>query len=165
MEKGRPVPTDDTFERRGAYVISSIGSIPERIPGIPMKGELFDFADWDLGRIDAYPTVFATGNVATGKGNIVASRKHAKHVSEAMIEVFLGLGEDGHAGEEALAEGAAEAARERAARLAAEIVVQPRIRPEALESIRTRVGERQRAVGYEGDYARWIEQFALHAPE
>jgi len=158
MEKGRPVPTDDTFERRGAYVISSIGSIPERISGIPMKGELFDFADWDLGRLDAYPTVFATGNVATGKGNIVASRKHAKHVSEAMIEAFLGLGEDGHAGEEELAEGAAEAARETAARLTAQIVVQPRIRPEALESIRARVRERQRTVGYPGDYARWIEQ-------
>ena len=158
MEKGRPVPTDDTFERRGACVISSIGSVPERIPGIPMKGELFDFVDWDLGRLDTYPTVFATGNVATGKGNIVASRKHAKHVGVAMIEAFLALGEDGHAGEEELAEGAAEAARETAARVAAQIVVQPSIRPEALESIHARVSERQRAVGYEGDYARWIEQ-------
>ena len=158
METGRPVPTDDTFERRGAYVISSIGSVPERIPGIPMKGELFDFVDWDLGRLDTYPTVFATGNVATGKGNIVASRKHAKHVGVAMIEAFLALGEDGHAGEEELAEGAAEAARETASRVAAQIVVQPSIRPEALESIRARVSERQRAVGYGGDYARWIEQ-------
>ena len=123
-----------------------------------MKGELFDFVDWDLGRLDTYPTVFATGNVATGKGNIVASRKHAKHVGEAMIEAFLGLGEDGHAGEEDWAEGAAEAARETAARVAAQIVVQPRIRPEALEAIHARVSERQHAVGYEGDYARWIEQ-------
>ena len=158
MEKGRPVPTDETFERRGACVISSIGSIPEPIPGIPMKGELFDFKDWDLGRFDAYPTVFATGNVATGKGNIVASRKHARYVGETMIAAFLGLGEDGHAGEEALADHSAEAAREAAARVTAQVVAQPHIRPDALAGIRARVQERQRTVGYEGDYARWIEQ-------
>jgi hypothetical protein len=157
IESGRVIPTDETFERRGTWVISSIGSIPEPIEGIPMKGELFDFSDWDLGRIDGFPTLFSVGNVVTGKGNIVASRKHAKHVGVAMIEAFLGLGDDGHAGEEDLAEGAAEAARETAARVAAQIVVQPSIRPEALESIHARVSERQRAVGYGGDYARWIE--------
>jgi ferredoxin--NADP+ reductase len=158
MEKGRPVPTDETFERRGTYVISSIGSIPEPIPGIPMRGELFEFVDWDLGRLEAYPTVFATGNVATGKGNIVASRKHARHVGEIMIEAFLGLGEEGHSGEEALAEAAAAAAREEAARVAERLAVQPRIRPEALEAIRARVAERQRTVGYPGDYATWIQR-------
>jgi NADPH-dependent glutamate synthase beta subunit-like oxidoreductase len=72
IENGRVVPQDETFERRGVYVISSIGSIPEAIEGIPMKGELFEFSDWDLGRLAGYPTVFSAGNVVTGKGNIVA---------------------------------------------------------------------------------------------
>jgi hypothetical protein len=58
MEGGKPVGTDDTYERRGGYVISSIGSIPEAIPGIDMKGELFAFTDWDLGRLAKYPNVF-----------------------------------------------------------------------------------------------------------
>ncbi|MGI9592463.1 MAG: hypothetical protein ACR2P8_13920, partial [Myxococcota bacterium] len=106
MEGGRPKPTDENFAVRGPYVISSIGSIPEPIPGIEMKGELFRFVDWDLGRLEGYPTVFSTGNVATGKGNIVASRKHARQVGETMIAAFLGLGEDGHAGEEALSDAA-----------------------------------------------------------
>jgi hypothetical protein len=88
-EAGKIVPTDETFERRGPYVISSIGSIPAPIDGIPMKGELFDFADWELGRLARYPTVFSTGNVATGKGNIIASRKHAAAVAKAMLEGFL----------------------------------------------------------------------------
>ncbi len=158
MEKGRPVPTDETFERRGPYVISSIGSIPEPISGIEMKGELFDFKDWDIGRLEGYPTVFATGNVATGKGNIVASRKHARCVGERMIEAFLGLGEQGHGGEEELAEVAREGAREQAEQVADGIAVQPPIRPEALESIRARVKKRQQAVGYEGNYADWIER-------
>jgi NADPH-dependent glutamate synthase beta subunit-like oxidoreductase len=88
-DAGRIVPTDETFERRGPYVISSIGSIPAPLEGIPMKGELFDFADWELGRLAEYPTVFSAGNVATGKGNIVASRKHAAAVAQAMLHGFL----------------------------------------------------------------------------
>ena len=158
MENGRPVPTDETFERRGPQVISSIGSIPLAIEGIPMKGDLFDFVDWDLGRLAEFPTVFATGNVATGKGNIIASRKHAKALSLVMIEAFLGLGEDGHAGEEALADAGREAAQARAAGIAEEIRRQPDIDPAALEALRQRVSGRQEAVGYTGDFNSWIAQ-------
>jgi NADPH-dependent glutamate synthase beta subunit-like oxidoreductase len=147
MENGRPTPTEETFEVRGPYVISSIGSIPLAIEGIPMKGELFDFADWDLGRIAGYPTLFSTGNVATGKGNIIASRKHAKTVAATIAEEFLGLG-----GEEQ--EGAA-AAREQAEKVAAEIVRQPPIAAETLDAIRTRVKSRQQAVGCT-DFQSWI---------
>ena len=88
-EAGKIIPTDETFERRGPYVISSIGSIPLPLDGIPMKGELFAFTDWDLGRLAEYPTVFSAGNVATGKGNIVASRKHAIAVAKTMLAGFL----------------------------------------------------------------------------
>jgi hypothetical protein len=123
-----------------------------------MRGELFDFSDWDLGRLDAFPTVFAAGNVATGKGNIVASRKHAKHVGAEMIEAFLGLGEDGHAGEEAIADATAAARREAAEHVATQIEKQPPLTPDALASIRARVKQRQQSVGYEGDYAGWIEK-------
>ena len=92
------IPLDETFERRGVYTISSIGSVPKEIPGIPMKGELFAFTDWDIGRLAGYPTVFSAGNVVTGKGNIVASRKHAREVSATVIEAFLGVGENGSRG-------------------------------------------------------------------
>ncbi len=158
MEGGRPVPTDETFERRGSVVISSIGSIPLPIEGIPMKGELFDFEDWDLGRLPGYPTVFAVGNVATGKGNIVSSRKHARAVGEVVVEAFLGLGDDGHAGEEALAREAHISAQEAAERIRKEVARQSTIDPDALQAIRERVRARQEAVDYPGDYAAWIEQ-------
>jgi NADPH-dependent glutamate synthase beta subunit-like oxidoreductase len=156
MENGRPVATDETFERRGVYTISSIGSIPEPIEGIEMKGELFHFLDWDLGRLEGYPTVFSAGNIVTGKGNIVASRKHARKVVSTMVEAFLGLGDDGHAGEEGLAEAARRAASEQAERIADEISTQPPISEDALASIRAKASERQAAVGYDGDYAAWI---------
>jgi len=155
MEGGRPVPTDETFERRGAYVISSIGSIPEPIAEIPMRGELFDFTDWDLGRLQDYPTVFAAGNVATGKGNIIASRKHARSVSEPIMAAFLGLGDGSHDGEEALLDGAG--ARAAGAEIAGTIRRCDPISPEQLEALRKRVRERQQAVGYDGDFDAWIE--------
>jgi NADPH-dependent glutamate synthase beta subunit-like oxidoreductase len=158
IENGRVVPTDETFEARGVYTVSSIGSIPDPIEGIEMKGELFKFSDWDLGRLDAYPTVFSAGNVATGKGNIIASRKHARAVSETIAAAFLGLTEDESARGEALAASAGSGASDTAKRIAAEIQKQPAIAPEALEGLRERVRERQRAVGYDGDFASWIEK-------
>jgi NADPH-dependent glutamate synthase beta subunit-like oxidoreductase len=158
IEGGRVIPLDETFERRGTYVISSIGSIPAPLEGIPMKGELFAFSDWELGRLAEYPTVFSAGNVATGKGNIVASRKHAQAVAATVAEAFLGLGEEGHAGEEALSEAAHEAAREKAEEIHAEVQRRPPLPGDAIDAIRTRVRERQQAVGYEGDYAAWIQR-------
>lgn len=157
IEDGRVVSLDETYERRGSYVISSIGSIPEPLPGLPMKGELFDFSDWDLGRLDGFPTVFSAGNVVTGKGNIVASRKHAAHV-EQVVERFLGLDEKGHEGEERLLDGERERAAAVAAGVAGELEGRPPLSPAALEALVARVGERQKAVGYTGDYRGWIEK-------
>jgi NADPH-dependent glutamate synthase beta subunit-like oxidoreductase len=122
-DAGRIIPTDETFEARGPTVISSIGSIPEPIEGIETKGELFRFTDWELGRLDGYPNVFSAGNVVTGKGNIVASRKHAASV---------------------------------ASRVAEEIEKLPPASAAALARTQARVRERQRAVGYPGDYASWM---------
>jgi len=138
MEGGRPVATDETYERRGAYVISSIGSIPDAIPGIAMKGELFAFTDWDLGRLDAWPTAYSAGNVVTGKGNIVASRKHATHVAECMTEALLA------------------SARALADRVAGAVQAQPPHDTATFAALEARVRTRQAAVGYPGDYAAWI---------
>jgi NADPH-dependent glutamate synthase beta subunit-like oxidoreductase len=157
IEQGRVVLQDETFERCGSCVISSIGSIPEPIEGIGMKGELFDFADWDIGRIDGYPTVFSVGNVVTGKGNIVASRKHATHVSQVAIEKFLGLDED-RDGEEALSDAANARAEAEAEEVADQLERQPPAPPEAVAALLERVRARQEAVGYGGDYKEWISQ-------
>ena len=158
IEGSRVVPTDETFERRGSCVVSSIGSIPEPIPGIETKGELFAFTDWDTGRLAAYPTVFGVGNVVTGKGNIVASRKHAAHVTEDAIERFLGLAEDGHAGEEALLEPARAEARAQAQEVADGLEARPPLPAERVAALLERVRARQRAVGFGGDLAAWLEK-------
>jgi len=154
IEDGRVVPTDETFEARGSQIVSSIGSIPDPIPGIQMKGELFDFSDWDTGRLAAYPSVFSAGNVVTGKGNIVASRKHATHVTEDAIEQFLGLAQ----GEpEGIGGPVADQAAETSHAVAAFLATQAPAPVETLRAILERVAERQAEIGYT-DLASWLEK-------
>ena len=156
IEKGRVEMTDETFEARGPVVISSIGSIPEPIAGIEMNGELFDFKDWDIGKLDGFPSVFSVGNVVTGKGNIVASRKHATHVSEAAIEAYLGVGDDDRASAEST-----NPAVDAAAPVADEIarVLSHAKAPTDAEArkLRERISKRQSEVGFH-DYKSWMEK-------
>jgi ferredoxin--NADP+ reductase len=131
LEDGRVTLTDRTIDVRAPMVISSIGSIPAAVEGIDMNGELYAFADWDLGRMDRYPSLFSVGNVVTGKGNIVASRKHARRVARHVVTDHLKLVED--------------------------LQRLPPLARDARARLLERVRARQRQVGYEGDYAAWIE--------
>ncbi len=158
IEDGRVVMEDETFDVKAPVVISSIGSIPEPIEGIGMRGELFDFADWDLGRLEGYPTVFSVGNVVTGKGNIVASRKHATHVSEVAIEAYLGLADgDRSAATEVVATGAVDAAAETAERVSAHLGSAAPPGPERARELLDRIAARQKSVGFE-DFESWLEK-------
>ena len=57
--------------RPAPMTISSIGSIPEPIPGIAQKGEVYSYVDQKVGLVfEGRTAVFAAGNVLTGKGNI-----------------------------------------------------------------------------------------------
>jgi NADPH-dependent glutamate synthase beta subunit-like oxidoreductase len=131
LEGGRVILTDETVDVRAPLIISSIGSIPQPLTGVPMKGELYDYEDWNIGTLSDYPTLFSAGNVVTGKGNIVESRRHAKQVGKHMTEAYFKLAEDVEA-------------------------LDP-ISPEQREALLKRVRERQAAVGYDGDYSAWLE--------
>ena len=159
IENGRVVKLDETYEVRGPVVISSIGSIPEAIPGIEMNGELFDFKDWDLGRLEGFPTVFSVGNVVTGKGNIVASRKHATQVSEEAIEAYLGITEGDEASREAALE--ARIADTNVAEATQSILeTLGQADPPSAEQraqLEERVKARHQTIGYD-DYGSWMEK-------
>lgn len=131
IEGGRVIVTDETSEARAPMIISSIGSIPEGMAGIPMKGELYAYTNWDLGKLPDYPTLFSVGNVVTGKGNIVASRKHAKGVANYVTQEYLALAQD--------------------------VKKLEPLTPEESEALMKRVQQRQEAVGYDGDYGSWIK--------
>jgi NADPH-dependent glutamate synthase beta subunit-like oxidoreductase len=118
------VPGEEREIRTG-LVISSIGSIPEPIEGLKMDGELLRLESFDHGKVAEYEHVFGCGNVVTGKGNLVASRKHS-----AKVAAFLAAQPDpAHDGED---------------------------RARVVERLVQLVRDRQRSVGFDGDYRSWI---------
>lgn len=162
IENKRVVMQDETFDVRAPVIISSIGSIPEPIEGIGMKGELFDFKDWDVGKLEGYPTVFSVGNVVTGKGNIVASRKHAAQVSKDAIEAYLGVADgleeaDGERAEIVVARADTDAAAETADRIASALESAHPPNAQQAQALLDKVSARQREVGFE-DYKSWKER-------
>ncbi len=86
MEGGKVRVTDTVHEVRGPITISSIGSIPLPLDGLPMKGETFDVEELDSGKVRGIPGLFVVGNAVTGKGNINVSYKHARDVGQRMLE-------------------------------------------------------------------------------
>lgn len=112
------------LELRAPLVVSSIGSIPEPIQGLAMHGELLRVEDAERGKIADLEQVFGCGNVITGKGNLVASRRHSGQVATQLVQRFNG-------GTRAT---------------------------EHSDALLARVRERQRDVGFDGDYRAWIER-------
>jgi hypothetical protein len=150
---GQAVPIPGEVEDVHApLVVSSIGSIPEPMPGIEQDGVLYRFIDRDLGRLEGYDTVFSTGNVVTGKGNILDSRRHSVQVTTHLVERFLGLNGD-HSGEERLL---GTAGVEATAQVAEWVKSRPPLAPAEVDRILARVRARQTEVGYQGEYGAWI---------
>ncbi len=139
-------------------VVSSIGSIPEQIPGIEMRGEMYRITDQRTGELEGLGGVFAVGNAVTGKGNILVSLKHGRVVSQHMLERYLLGTASGY--EEVLADAATEA-RGKVDAVADRLVGQAPLPPERVARILTRVLDLQERVGYPGDYRQWIERVRL----
>jgi hypothetical protein len=155
--KLQEVPGSD-FEARAQLIVSSIGSVPLAIEGVPTKGELYDYASWDSGTLRGLPGVFGLGNVLTGKGNIKDSRENARQISDRVLSEYMGL-----TSERELDPMTSEHER---ARIAAEEVVQSAIRRakvpvEKLENVVEAIRARWDATGYDGDYAAYL---AKHPP-
>ncbi|MCB0303728.1 MAG: hypothetical protein KDI38_08115 [Calditrichaeota bacterium] len=132
------------FEVRSPLVISSIGSIPEPIPGIPSKGELFTISNEDTGQLDGYEHVFALGNAVTGRGNIRESELHSRKVIHHVMDHYLGWGEADY---------------QRAEADGWDAVNRPNMLSESqVQSLYQRVEAMQRRVGYDGDYTSWSDR-------
>jgi ferredoxin--NADP+ reductase len=159
VEAGRAVPVEgDIADVRAPLVVSSIGSVPEPMRGIPQDGVLYRYADPALGRLDGYDAVFGVGNVVTGKGNILVSRRHSTEVSLQLIDYFLGLDNGEHTGEEQLLSPIAGSIEEGVAHVAAAVAQRPQLSPDHVDALLQRVHARQLAVGYTGTYREWIDR-------
>src|SRR5580658_5682630 len=87
--KAEPIPGSE-HELRAPLVISSIGSVPEKLSGINMSGEYYTFSGKDLPRYTAMDRVFGVGNVVTGQGNIRVSLVHSQKVTKRVVDGMKG---------------------------------------------------------------------------
>ncbi len=155
-----PVPVPDSHEDFLApLVVSSIGSIPEPIPGVEMRGSLYRIRDLRTGEVEGLDGVFAVGNAATGRGNILVSQKHGRLVSQNMLEHYLAGKASGY--EEVLTD-AATAARARVEAVAGRLAQRAPLSGSRVAAILARVKSLQDRVGYPGAYAEWIDR--VHPP-
>ena len=144
--KGLP---DTEFEVRAPMIVSSIGSVPKPIEGVPTKGELYHFSNWDTGELHELPGVFGLGNVLTGKGNIKDSRKNAIEIIEKVVAAYLGVGDappDVDNGEHPEVERVANAAS-----------AGTPMTPEAMKHLAAWIDARHKAIGYKS-YEDWMSK-------
>ena len=86
---GKLVPIENSEKIINANIfISSIGSLPEPIEGVPMNGSTYDIVDQESGKFNDYEKLHGMGNAITGQGNIKASRVSAKTVSDLTIDLI-----------------------------------------------------------------------------
>ncbi len=157
MQDGKLVEVAGSeHEVRAPMVVSSIGSVPEPIPGIPMKGELYRYKSFDTGEVDGLASVFGLGNVLTGKGNIKASRENAREVMDRLVAQYLGV-EKRDATLDMLPDAATHQAQVNVERAVSEALSRPPAQPEAIARAIEVIEQRHREVGYDG-YARWMER-------
>jgi len=151
--KAEPIPGSE-HELRAPLVVSSIGSVPEILPGVAMKGEYYTFSDDDLPRYAGSERVFGVGNVVTGQGNIRVSLMHSQEVTNRLIADYMGIGDGGgsssalHAAE-ARAAGNARAVQEKLKTL-------PALSQSEVAAIERRIRRLQERAGYTSDYDSWI---------
>ncbi len=145
---------DSTKPYPAPLVISSIGSIPEKIPGLPYDEDIFKVENRTQGKIAGFNNVFALGNAVSGRGNIRESVIHSRQVSETIVDQFLAVNEQDY-------NAIFQAAEERA-NLRIDAMMQTlescELKPEAkVKEILKRVETLQQQVGYDGDYDKWIK--------
>ena len=142
-------------ELRAPLVISSIGSVPEALPGVAMKGEYYTFSDEELPRYSGAERVFGVGNVVTGEGNIHVSLMHSQKVTKHLVDNYLSA--DDQDGDVAVSWAPAEARAAGHARAVEEkLKALPALSQEQIKTLEQRIRARQAQVGYTSDYDSWI---------
>ena len=152
--KAEAIPGSE-HELRAPLVISSIGSVPEAIPGVAMKGEYYTFSDGDLPRYNGSDRVFGVGNVVTGQGNIRVSLVHSQQVTTELIENYMGIGKAGESFS-GLYAASEERAVDRAKAVSDGVRSLPSLSAGEIAAIEKRVRALQERVGYASDFDSWI---------
>jgi len=147
--KAEPIPGSE-HELRAPLVVSSIGSVPEKLFGINMSGEYYTFAGEELPRYTGMDRVFGVGNVVTGQGNIRVSLVHSQKVTTRVITLLQGDGiSDASTSVEQQVASAMDA-------IGKHIEVIPPLSDDQMTKVERQVHALQQRVGFTSDYDTWI---------
>ncbi|MBL4658054.1 MAG: FAD-dependent oxidoreductase [Flavobacteriales bacterium] len=150
---GKAVAIEGTeIKVEAALVISSIGSIPELLEGIPSQWQMFKISDMNTCQIEGYDNVFAVGNAVTGQGNIKESFKHGNELSGRIMDDSLGWTEEHF---EAYSEITASNVSDQASEIANKFSENNLLSAEKVAEIDSKIGELHAKSGYSGDYQAW----------
>lgn len=150
---GRVVPLENSFfDFKTDLVISSIGSLPEPLKGLPMKNNLIATSEHDKCQINGFESVFAIGNAVTGRGNISESRQHGKESAQSILETHFEWDENQFKDFLRNLESDVDVQVGAISSRLSSIDTQPN---EVIQKILDRTEAMQKAVGYTGDYAEW----------
>ena len=136
-------------------VVSSIGSVPEKLKELPVEGNILQIEDLDSGKIRGYHRVFALGNVVTGRGNIRESLLHSRTVTQTVMEHHLDIAEDEYKDwirNDELTTG------ERVDHLIERLQEIPPASEKKVSRLKQKIQELQNKVGYDGRYRNWISE-------
>ncbi|MCU0348511.1 MAG: hypothetical protein MUC59_16350 [Saprospiraceae bacterium] len=155
VEGGKVTEVAGSDREYGApLVVSSIGSVSEPLPGVPMRGYSLEVEGGECCRLKGFDNVFAVGNAVTGRGNIKESVEHGKSVSTSIAVGYL-ENPDGVV---------SRAFREKEDTVSANVAALAErishMKPPTAEQqalIYERVRALQEAVGYTGDYQAWAD--------
>ena len=153
---GKVVPIPGVCETfKSSVFISSIGSIPEMIQGIPADGQVFKVNQDDCCQLEGYDNVFALGNAVTGRGNIVESQKHSKSVSLALMDEHLHWQEEDY---QAWLRGTESGIQQQLNVIVDRIERKKFMPEEVIQDILRKTKVLQNKVGYDGDYDAWVKK-------
>ncbi|MDH3711635.1 MAG: FAD-dependent oxidoreductase [Cyclobacteriaceae bacterium] len=156
IEDGRVVPVDGEFkEFRSPLIISSIGSLPEKITGIPSKGSTFEIDEKNCCRLIGFDNVFALGNAVTGRGNIKESMEHGKKIALKVMEHHLDWQEEDYEEWLRKSEGSVQ---EQVENIARQVEHKDYLPEETIRNILDRTAAMQAEVGYPGKFMDWVAQ-------
>jgi hypothetical protein len=140
---------------RSPLVISSIGSIPEPLPELPIKGSLLDIEDVQTGKLSGFDNVFALGNAVTGRGNIRESLIHSREITRQIMNKHLRVDEEEFEKWVNLEE---TRSAHQIDRLIPELQQGKPLPQSRIDEIFQNVKTLQKQKGYLGDYDSWIKE-------
>ncbi len=148
--------TDEFIDVEVPLVISAIGSIPELIPGIPTKGEVYRVNDIESGQLEGFDNVFILGNAVTGRGNIRDTQAHGRKVTERIVDQFMVNSEEDY---KELFDRAEELTDFRLSTIGDKIKSFSPLTSEKIQKLMQKITALQNRTGYNGNYQQWVKKY------